>query len=267
MFNTFLDLLQTSPLNFCCIGSPPESPRLTPRVVITRSPSPETSAAAPATSSVPSTRQHLDPRTRGPFPVTVERLEDVVEDVVIAPGVAEAQRAVVVASPPTTAKGRSVSENNTTATTGRRMSGIGWHGRHASSDSKMTKPKTPKTPKRKHARGQSAASSRPPITPVRLNGHSRQISNASITSNGSVLGEEWVPLVSSTWFLMLIRDLQDETWLSKCHLAPGAGRSGHSICAVVCVGFFCPSVGEGGSGGLMGQSVARSSAWENIAIC
>ena len=192
MFNTLLDLLQTSPLNFCCIGSPPESHRLTPRVVSTRSPSAEASATATATSTIPSCRRRLEPRIRGPFPVTVERLEDVVEDVVIAPGVAEVQRAVVVASPPVTAKGRSVSENNIIANAGRRMSGIGWHGRHASSDSKMTKPKTPK---KKHARGQSAASSRPPITPARLNGHARQISNTSITSIGSVLGEEWVPLL------------------------------------------------------------------------
>lgn len=210
MFNTLLDLLKTSPLNFCCIGSPPESPRLTPRVVITRSPSPETCGKATTTSAVPSSRRRLDPRgARGPFPVTVEHLEDVIEDVVIAPGVAEAQRAVVVASPPATAKGRSVSENNITANAGKRMSGIGWHGRHSSSDSKMTKPKTPKTPKtpkRKHARGVSAASSRPPITPVRLNGHARQISNASITSMGSVLGEEWVSHLSSTWLLVLIRN-------------------------------------------------------------
>ncbi|KAF8525027.1 hypothetical protein BDD12DRAFT_870856 [Trichophaea hybrida] len=92
MFETLTDIFLTSPLNFCCIGSPPQSPDLTPRVVVSPPPPPSlhqrTSIALPGRFCV-----------RGPFAVQKTSIDDVAERPVVRPG-RSMERAVITPEPP-----------------------------------------------------------------------------------------------------------------------------------------------------------------------
>lgn len=84
MLQTIRSLLLTSPFNFCCIGHPPSTLPAT-RVATSRS--------RPTSTSLPATC-----RVRGPYPVHIIRIEDLVEKLTVQPA-REAERAVISYAP------------------------------------------------------------------------------------------------------------------------------------------------------------------------
>jgi hypothetical protein len=135
MFGTLNDLVLTCPLNFCCIGAPPPSPRILPRVIITP-PTPAQSIIFPAGTSIfcdppaqgcsnKSDRQF----SRGPFVAEVVSLQN--EVVVLPPRAPEMQRATITVVPRPPLSVIRVEQNATRELV-----------RRGDKDGRMTRPKT-----------------------------------------------------------------------------------------------------------------------------